>query len=70
MVDWNTGLGNARYHVLNMLINHFGYKEEMNKDMYKVEVDNGSDKVFSKSYIVEGSKKTLIVNKVLDSVTL
>jgi len=67
MVNWETGVGNARYFTLKLIIKHIGVQNG-NRDVTLVQTEQQSPNLFVQSFIVGGKsqpwvKKTLIVNK-------
>jgi len=67
MVNWETGVGNARYFGLKLIIKHIGVQNG-NRDVTLVQTEQQSPMLFVQSFIVAGKsqpwvKKTLIVNK-------
>ncbi|KAL0482343.1 phosphatidylglycerol/phosphatidylinositol transfer protein [Acrasis kona] len=67
MVNWETGVGNARYFVLKLINKHIGVQNG-NRDVTLVQTEQASSLVFVQSFIVAGKserwvKKTLILNK-------
>ena len=58
MVDWNTGLPNARFRILELLKNNFGPGDKI------VETKSGSPYVYALGFIARnGTHKLLLINK-------